>query len=92
MCYHPPMNPDPIEELARAAEAHARQEHGLAIGLDAVDGVDRILLAEAEAAAADAGRIETLAACYGAWLGRLAVLRWNARWIGLAEPAAPVGK
>ncbi len=36
------MNPDPIEELARAAEAHARQEHGLAIGLDAVDGVDRI--------------------------------------------------
>ncbi len=81
------MNPDPIEELARAAEAHARQEHGLAIGLDAVDGVDRIL--RAEAAVADVGRIETLAACYGAWLGRLAVLRWNARWVGLSEPAAP---
>jgi SAM-dependent methyltransferase len=75
------------DELARAAEAHARQEHGVTIGLDAVDRVDEIL--RAEAGRADPGRLESLAACYGAWLGRLAAMRWQARWIGLSEPAAP---
>ncbi len=81
--------PDPLrrlEELAGAAEEHARREHGLSIGSDAADLADRALRAEA---GGDPGRLESLAACYGAWLGRLAARRWNARWIGLSEPAAP---
>jgi SAM-dependent methyltransferase len=77
----------PLDDLARGAEAHARQEHGLTIGLDAVDRVDEIL--KAEAGRADPARLESLAACYGAWLGRLAALRWKAVWIGLSEPVAP---
>jgi SAM-dependent methyltransferase len=77
----------PLDELALGAEAHARREHGLTIGLDAVDRVDEIL--RAESGRADPSRLESLAACYGAWLGRLAVLRRKAAWIGLSEPVAP---
>jgi SAM-dependent methyltransferase len=76
-----------LEELAGAAEAHARQEHGASIGLDNVAAADRILHAESQRL--DPQRVESVAACYGAWLGRLAVRRWNARWVGLFEPAAP---
>jgi SAM-dependent methyltransferase len=76
-----------METLAETAEAHARQEHGVAIGLDNVSAVDRILHAEAQRM--DPQRLESMAACYGAWLGRIAVRRWKARWIGLFEPAAP---
>lgn len=72
-----------LEDLARAAEEHARQEHGRSIGLDAAREVDAILRA------GKPGPLETLAACYGAWLGRLAVRRWNARWVGLSEPVPP---
>jgi SAM-dependent methyltransferase len=76
-----------LEELAGAAEAHARQDHGAAIGFDDVAAADRIL--QAESKQRDPQRVESLAACYGAWLGRLAVRRWNVRWVGLFEPAAP---
>jgi len=76
-----------LEELAGAAEAHARRDHGASIGVDDVDAADRILQAESQRR--DPERIESLAACYGAWLGRLAARRWNARWVGLSEPAAP---
>lgn len=76
-----------LEELAGAAEAHARQDHGASIGVDDVAAAERILQAESQRR--DPGRVESVAACYGAWLGRLAVRRWNARWVGLSEPAAP---
>lgn len=76
-----------LEELAGAAEAHARQEHGVALGIDDVAAADRILQAESQRR--DPSRIESVAACYGAWLGRLAARRWGAPWIGLFEPAAP---
>jgi SAM-dependent methyltransferase len=85
-----PLMADPIqqlEELAAGAEVHARQEHGASIGLDNVSAADRTLHSESQRL--DPQRLEMLAACYGAWLGRLAVRRWNARWVGLAEPAAP---
>ena len=59
----------PMETLAEAAEAHARQEHGTAIGLDNVAAADRIL--HAESRRLDPERLESVAACYGAWLGRL---------------------
>jgi SAM-dependent methyltransferase len=67
-----------LEDLARAAEEHARREHGAA-GLD-LETADRVLRSER-----DPARVETLAACYGAWLGRL----WGGRWIGLHEPVPP---
>jgi SAM-dependent methyltransferase len=76
-----------LEDLAGAAEAHARQEHGASIGIDNVAAADRILHAESQRL--DPQRVESVAACYGAWLGRLAVRRWKAQWVGLFEPAAP---
>ncbi|RPH39169.1 MAG: class I SAM-dependent methyltransferase [Planctomycetota bacterium] len=76
-----------METLAEAAEAHARHDHGTAIGLDNVAAADRIL--HAESGRLDPERLESLAACYGAWLGRVAVRQWNARWVGLFEPSAP---
>jgi SAM-dependent methyltransferase len=76
-----------LEELAAAAEMHARREHGAEIGGDDAALADRIL--RAEAARADPARFESLAASYGAWLGRLAARRWNALWVGLSEPAPP---
>jgi len=76
-----------LEDLAGAAEAHARQDHGAAIGIDNVAAADRILHAESQRL--DPQRVESLAACYGAWLGRLAVRSCRARWVGLFEPSAP---
>jgi SAM-dependent methyltransferase len=71
---------DPMEALARAAEEHTRREHG--VELDSVETADRVL-------ASASGHVESLAASYGAWLGRLAVRRFGARWVGLAEPVPP---
>ena len=62
-----------LEDLAGSAEAHARQEHGASIGVDNVAAADRILHAESQRL--DPERVESVAACYGAWLGRLAVRR-----------------
>jgi SAM-dependent methyltransferase len=76
-----------LEELAAGAETHARQEHGASLGLDNVSAADRTLHSESQRL--DPQRLEMLAACYGAWLGRLAVRRWNARWVGLSEPLPP---
>jgi SAM-dependent methyltransferase len=76
-----------LDELAGAAEEHARREHGLSIGAGDVEAADRAL--RAEAARPDPARFESLAACYGAWLGRLAARRWNACWVGLSEAAPP---
>lgn len=73
-----------LEELAGAAEEHARREHGLEIGTENVEIADRALRAEVRD-----GPLENLAACYGAWLGRIAVRRWGAQWVGLSEPVPP---
>jgi SAM-dependent methyltransferase len=67
-----------LDELARAAEAHGARD---------LESADRALAAEA--GGRDPARVERLAACYGAWLGRLAVSRWGAAWVGLSEPVAP---
>ncbi|HZE98423.1 MAG TPA: class I SAM-dependent methyltransferase [Planctomycetota bacterium] len=77
----------PLRQLAAGAELHARETHRLNLGVDDVHQVDRIL--QAEAANLTPERREPLAACYGAWLGWLALQRWNARWIGLSEAAPP---
>lgn len=87
----PPMNAsDPLvqlRQLAAAAEGHAREEHRLTLGPDSAPQVDRLLLSEA--GMADAARRDMLSACYGAWLGWLAIQRGDARWVGLSESASP---
>ncbi len=86
-----PMNAsDPLarlRQLAAAAEVHAREEHRVPLGPDGAPDVDRIL--RTEAGRADAQARATLTACYGAWIGWLSIQRWESRWIGLSEPAAP---
>ena len=76
-----------LRQLAGTAEVHAREEHGVTLGPDGAAAADRIL--RAEAGLADAQRRDLLSACYGAWLGWLAIQRGDARWVGLSEPAAP---
>ncbi|MBV8878359.1 MAG: methyltransferase domain-containing protein [Planctomycetaceae bacterium] len=76
-----------LRRLAAAAEEHARREHRLGLSPDAVAQVDRLL--RTEGGQADAVRREMLSACYGAWLGWFALQRWDACWVGLAEPSAP---
>jgi SAM-dependent methyltransferase len=76
-----------LRQLAAAAEVHAREEHTLVLSPNDVPAVDRLL--QAEGGRADASRRATLSACYGAWLGWLCLQRWDARWVGLAEPSAP---
>jgi SAM-dependent methyltransferase len=76
-----------LQQLAAAAEVHAREEHRLTLGPDGIAQVDLILAAEA--GRADPARRETLSACYGAWLGWLTIQRGDARWIGLSEASAP---
>lgn len=74
-----------LRQLAATAGEHARAEHRLTLDLDSAPAVDRILQAEA-------GRpdgVPTLSACYGAWLGWIVLQRWDARWVGLSETAAP---
>jgi SAM-dependent methyltransferase len=82
-----PNSREGLEGLAAAAESHAAQEHGLAIGADNVAAADRVLHAESQRL--DPQRVEMLSAWYGAWLGRLALRRWKAEWVGLSEAPAP---
>lgn len=74
-----------LEELAAAAEVMAEKEFGVAIGQDQWTEADRLL--DRQRGLED--RLDALGNAFGAWLGRLAVRRWNARWIGLAEPVPP---
>jgi len=77
----------PLQQLAAAAEEHARTEHRVSLGLDSVADVDRVLTAEAARLSPE--RLESLSACYGAWLGWLSLQLWDARWVGLSEPTPP---
>lgn len=82
---------DVVRRLAALAEAaclHARERHGMTLTVagDHVDIIDRILAREV---VAPSGGPVAIAACYGAWIGEVAVRELRARWIGLDEPVAP---
>jgi SAM-dependent methyltransferase len=77
----------PLRQLAAAAEEHAREEHGKTLGIDSVREADRIL--QAEAGRLTPERLDSLSACYGAWLGWLTLQHWDARWVGFYEPTPP---
>jgi SAM-dependent methyltransferase len=74
-----------LDDLAAAAEAMAEKEFGQKIGSEGVEEADRIL--DGQRGLED--RREALGNVFGAWLGRLALRRWKARWVGLAEPVPP---
>ena len=83
------MTDDPRVQLAALAGTachHALERHGERIAISAGDAatVDRIL-----ERGADASDSTVLAACYGAWLGEVAVRELGAKWVGLHEAVAP---
>lgn len=83
------MSDDPRTQLAALAGAachHALERHGERIAISAADAatVERIL-----AGSRGAPDLAALVACYGAWLGEVAVRECGAAWIGLHEATAP---
>jgi SAM-dependent methyltransferase len=80
---------DQIDALAATAIRHAAEVHRVTITSSSVSLalVDAIL--GREASAHPGPQIATLAACYGAWAGAMAVREFGGAWIALAEPVAP---
>lgn len=78
---------DQLQQLAQAAQSHTEIEHGWTLNAEGVETADRVLDAQRQRGCEQ--HLEALAACYGAWLGRLACNYFGAQWIGLHEPAAP---
>ncbi len=76
-----------LAELSAAAEIHADQRHGLALTDDGLARIDQILDREREQG--DPGERESVALCYGAWIGQHLVMRHHAVWVGLYEPVPP---
>jgi len=76
-----------LAELSLAAVAHARFAHGCEIGESNFAIADQIL--NKERLAPDRSSVETLAACYGAWIGSWANNQLDASWTGLHESQSP---
>ncbi|WP_437201186.1 class I SAM-dependent methyltransferase [Planctomicrobium sp. SH664] len=85
-----PVDSTVVQQLAQLAEAagfHARDRHGVSLSGESVEVVDRIL--DRERLQGDAGDIESIVACYGAWFGEFLIRTRDARWTGLHEPVSP---
>ena len=78
-----------LEALAATAVRHAAEVHRVTIAPSSVSIalVDAIL--GREAAGKPGPQVATLAACYGAWAGVMAVREYGGAWIALEEPVAP---
>ncbi len=76
-----------LAEFAEAAVLHAADVHGIELTADALASVDTIL--DRERTDGEPAHRESLALCYGCWLGQLAVRRFAATWVGLHESIAP---
>ncbi|MCH5373350.1 MAG: class I SAM-dependent methyltransferase [Planctomycetes bacterium] len=76
-----------LAEFAEAAVLHAADVHGIELTAHALASVDTIL--DRERTDGDADHRESLALCYGCWLGQLAIRRFGATWVGLHESIAP---
>lgn len=76
-----------LEVLAAVAVRHAIEFHGetLAYKEASLAAVERILKVEA----GNAGNLQTLSTCYGAWFGELLVQTLGGHWIALQEAFAP---
>ena len=80
-------NAQQLADLAEAAVIHAADVHRLYLQADSLSLVDQIL--DRERARTDLNYQQSLALCYGGWLGQFAVDHFGAKWIGLHEPVAP---
>jgi SAM-dependent methyltransferase len=80
---------DQLDALAATAIRHAAEVHRVTIASSSVSLalVDAIL--GREASAHPGPQVATLAACYGAWAGSMAVREFGGAWIALEEPVAP---
>jgi SAM-dependent methyltransferase len=78
-----------MRQFAEAAVVHAQQQHGLPLDFSppGVATVDRIL--DDQRDRGDAVEFDSLALCYGSWLGEVAVLHFAAQWVGMHEPHPP---
>jgi SAM-dependent methyltransferase len=78
-----------MRHYAETAIVHAEQEHGVALtwSLDSVEVVDQIL--EQQRKSGNCQNEESLALCYGCWLGELLVEVLQGKWTGLHEPEPP---
>jgi len=76
-----------LRELAAVAIEHAKTFHNVALSVNDWAATDAVLIREK--ASASSATIESLSACYGAWLGSWAVTTLNGCWIGLHEPVPP---
>ncbi|QDV24297.1 class I SAM-dependent methyltransferase [Aureliella helgolandensis] len=73
-----------FEQLAFAAEVHARREHR--IPNLTIEDVEAILVAER--ARGQVENLQALMQCYGAWLGQQ-IVSLGGEWRGLEEPVPP---
>jgi len=76
-----------LAEFAGAAEMHAKERHGISLNPNHWDELDLVLTRERTHG--DPGELESLALCYGAWIGQVLVATRNAEWISLHEPVPP---
>lgn len=76
-----------LAQLAAAAELHARERHQLMLCPADWKLVDLILNRERQQG--DASERESVALCYGAWIGESLVHSGIAEWTGLQEPVPP---
>ncbi|MCL4204306.1 MAG: methyltransferase domain-containing protein [Pirellulaceae bacterium] len=78
-----------MRQFAEAAVVHAQQRHGLTLEITplGVPAAERILDAQRERG--DAAEFDSLALCYGSWLGEVAVQHFAAQWVGMHEPHPP---
>jgi len=76
-----------LAEFAGAAEIHAQQQHEVVLQPEDWHRLDMIL--DRERLRGDVREQESLALCYGAWIGQMLVTRRHAAWTGLYEPVPP---
>lgn len=86
-----------MREFAAAAVIHAAEQHGETLTADAesITTVDRILdrsrdqMRDRNDRPGQSLEPDSLALCYGSWLGELACRQLSAAWVGLHEPHPP---
>ncbi len=76
-----------LAELAGAAEIHAREQYSIALRPGDWAPLDQIL--DRERTGGHLQDRESLALCYGAWVGQALVSTQNAVWVALQEPVPP---
>jgi SAM-dependent methyltransferase len=75
-----------LTQLATQAVEYQKGWNGSNLSLEQLDSLQEALVA---IRSKEADQLESMAACYGAWLGQECVRHFGAQWTGLSEPVAP---